>query len=539
MWYLRWGPYAISHLTNPFFTQQLNAPAGVNLMWNTPTLIVSMLASPITLLFGPIVAYNIVITAAIALSAWCAYLAVRRYARGLIAPLIGGAVYGFSPYVVPQAAAHLHLAFAFAPPLFLLVLDELLRSRRRSPRLPGAVLGVLAFVQFLTSEELVLTSAILGGVMIGVLAGQRRQQIRETLRPLFEALLTALLTFAALVAWPIAVQFLGPQQVHGVLHNADTYSTDLFNLVVPTQFQLVAPDAATAISAHFSGNGFEANAYVGFLLLLLLAAFTARHWSDIRVRTAAIVGAAALVLSLGPHLEIAGQSTGWPLPLWPLTQLPSVGDVQPNRIAIFMWLAIAVLVTIAIDSALSSRRWRHAAPRLGAIALGLAAVLPAPLPASTVAVPVFFQNWQQEGIPDGATILVAPFIAINSHADSMLWAAVAGDGFRMPEAYAAVPQADGTAASSDLAGCCGPTTELSSWMESIQDGGVTIVARGDVRDQIGRDLRSAAVSDVVVGPMNNRAQMVAFFTDLFGRPPDEVDGVELWRHVDSAGVVSG
>ena len=283
-----------------------------------------------------------------------------------------------------------------------------------------------------------------------------------------------------LVAWPIAVQFLGPQQVHGVLHNADTFSTDLLNLVVPTQFQLVAPDAATAISTHFSGFDWEANAYVGFLLLILLAAFTARHWSDIRVRTAAIVGAVALVLSLGPHLEIAGQSTGWPLPLWPLTQLPVVGDVQPNRIAIFMWLAIAVLVTIAIDGALSSRRWRHAAPRLGAIALALAAVLPAPLPASTVAVPAFFQNWQQEGIPDGTTMLVAPFVNVSAGDDPMLWAAVAGDGFRMPEGYAAVPQADGTP------GYGPPPTQLSSVMETIQDSGVTIVARGDVRDQIGR-----------------------------------------------------
>src|ERR1035437_417518 len=47
MWYLRWGPYAISHLSDPFFTQQLNAPAGVNLMWNVPFLIVSVVASPI------------------------------------------------------------------------------------------------------------------------------------------------------------------------------------------------------------------------------------------------------------------------------------------------------------------------------------------------------------------------------------------------------------------------------------------------------------------------------------------------------------
>ncbi len=73
-------------------------------------------------------------------------------------------------------------------------------------------------------------------------------------------------------------------------------------------------------------------------------------------------------------------------------------------------------------------------------------------------------------------------------------------------------------------------------MEAIQDKGITIVARGDVRTQIGRDLRSDGVRDVVVGPMDDHDQMVAFFTDLFGRPPLDVGGVQLWRDVDTRGV---
>jgi hypothetical protein len=70
----------------------------------------------------------------------------------------------------------------------------------------------------------------------------------------------------------------------------------------------------------------------------------------------------------------------------------------------------------------------------------------------------------------------------------------------------------------------------------IQDTGVTVVVRGAARQQAAQDLRNASVADVVVGPMNNRRQMVSFFTDLFGRPPEEVGGVEIWRNVDRAGV---
>jgi hypothetical protein len=530
MWFLRWGPYALSHLTDPFFTHNLSAPAGVNLMWNTPILLVSIVASPITLLFGPIVAYNVVMTAAVALSAWCAFLALRRYARGIAAPLVGGLVYGFSPYVVSQAIQHLDLAIAFVPPLFLLVLDELLVRRRRSPLKLGVALGLLAFVQFLIAEELVLTSAILGLVLVVVLALQRRSEIPDVRHRLFVALRAALVTFAVLAAWPLAVQFLGEQQVHGALQNTDAFSTDLVNLLVPTQWQLIAPSAATALSGHFSGLDLEANAYVGILLLMVLTAFVARHWGDIRVRTAAIVGIVALVLSMGPHLEIGGQSTGWPMPLLLFTKLPLIGDVQPNRLAVLMWLAIAVLVTVAIDGALRWERLGSATLRLGVLLVALLAVLPKPMPSFTVAVPVFFQNWGQEGIPDGTTILVAPFFRDGAGADPMLWAAVAGDGFRMPEAYAYVPQINGTA------GYGPPATQLSSVMETIQDNGVTVVVRGAARTQVGKDLQAASIHDVIVGPMNNQRQMLAFFTDLFGRAPQQVDGVEIWRDVDSNGV---
>lgn len=81
MWYLRWTPYAVQHLTDPFFTAQLNAPFGLNAMWNTPIIALAVVASPVTLRFGPMVAYNMVITAAITPSSWCAFLALRRYTR--------------------------------------------------------------------------------------------------------------------------------------------------------------------------------------------------------------------------------------------------------------------------------------------------------------------------------------------------------------------------------------------------------------------------------------------------------------------------
>jgi hypothetical protein len=196
-----------------------------------------------------------------------------------------------------------------------------------------------------------------------------------------------------------------------------------------------------------------------------------------------------------------------------------------------MWLAIAVLIAVAVDGALSPRSRRHSGWRLGVVALALAAILPAGPGKSTTTVPAFFQRWSQEGIPDGTTVLVAPFFRDGAGADPMLWAAVAGDGFRMPEAYAFVPLPDGK----PIYGS--PPTPLTDMMQKIQDSGETVVVRGELRQQIAASLRASGTQDVIVGPMANQSQMVGFFTDLFDQAPTAVDGVYLWRGVDGPGAV--
>jgi hypothetical protein len=529
IWFLRWVPYAIAHGTNPLFTGLLNAPNGVNLMWNASTPLLGLAALPITLLGGPILAYNVLMTVAVVLDAWCARLALQRYANGIVGPIVGGAVYGFSPFVVPHAALHLNLATALAPPLFLILLDEILVRRRRPAWLLGIAVGFVAAFQLLTAEELLATSAIAAIVFVGVLAACRPAQIRAGLRRLLPASVTAATTFILLAAWPLAAQFLGRQRIGGRVQDADSFATDLLNLVLPTRYQLIAPAAATQISDHFSGLFHEAGAYVGLPLLLVLAAVVARHWDDLRARVAALTGAIIFVLSLGPHLHVGGESTGWPLPWLPFAEAPLLENVLPGRFAVFLWLAVGAIVAITIDQTFGYR-WRRAAPRLAAITVALALVIPAPLTSSTTAIPAFFANWGREGIRPDATVLIAPFFRDGAGADPMVWAAVAGDQVRMPEAYAYVPGADG------LASYGPPGTQLSDIMEAIQDRGSTIVARGDVRAEVAADLRTKGITDVIVGPMGQRAQMVAFFTDLFGRPPVEVDGVEIWRNVDQTGV---
>lgn len=529
IWFVRWVPYAIGHVSDPFVTHQLNAPDGVNLMWNTAILPWSLLATPVTLLVGPIFAYNLLMLTAIVLSAASARLVVARYVGGTVAPLLGGAVYGFSPYVISHAALHLDLAMAWLPPLVLLVFDDLLVRRTRSPRLLGVLLGGLGFVQLLTTEEILATTAICSVIVLTTLAVQRRSQIRAVLPRLATTLVSAAITLGVLGAWPLAVQFLGPGRISGRLIDSSDFATDLLNLVVPTRYQLFAPPEATRVSSEFSGLFHEADAYLGLPLILVLVVIVILGRRDLRVRTAAAVGGVMLVLSMGSHLLVGGDSTGIPMPWLPASRLPILEAVIASRFVVFTWLAVAILVGFGWQRA-SRGSLRQAVPRVALVGIALVVILPAPLRSSTTTAPAFFARWDQAGLRADATILFAPFFRDGAGADPMLWAAIAGDEPRMVEAYAYVPLPDGRAS-------YGPArTQLFTLMETIQDNDVTIVARGAVRDQVAADLRARGITDVIVGPLTRTRAMLAFFEDLFGRPAEGVDGVWIWRDVDVQGV---
>lgn len=533
IWFLRWIPYAIQHGVDPFVTYQMNAPIGVNIMWNTAVPFVAFLMTPVTLAFGPIVAYNVAMTGAITFSAWCAFLALRRYTRGLAAPLVGGAVYGFSPYLISHAALHLNLASVWAPPLFLLLLDEIVLRRRRSAALLGVAVGVLAVSQLLVSEEVLATSALAAGLLLVLLLvslWSNRARLILGSRRLGAAVVTATMTFVALAAWPLALQFFGPQRIYAKVGDATTFSTDLLNLVLPTKYQLFAPPAATEISDHFSGLFHEANAYVGLPLLLLLTWITARRWGDLRFRIAGVVAVAMFVLSLGPVLHIGAASTGWAMPWLPIGQLPLLENVLPARLTVFMWLAVGGLVAFQIDR-FSGLPLPRSLPRFAVLGFAVVLCAPAPLVSSTTEIPPFFSHWEDQGIPADHIVLFAPFFRDGAGADPMVWAAATGDEVRMAEAYAKVALPDGSVS-------IGPaSTKLTQVMELIQDQGLGYVARVSDRDRIAADLKAASIDDVIVGPMPHRTDMVGFFTDLFGRPPEEVEGVQLWRDVDRRGVV--
>jgi len=182
---------------------------------------------------------------------------------------------------------------------------------------------------------------------------------------------------------------------------------------------------------------------------------------------------------------------------------------------------------VAIVIARATRLARRPATTwLLAVGMSLVLLIPAPLPRTPFSTPAFFRNWSSHHIGSDETVLVAPYFVNGGEAAPMVWAAEAGYGLRMPEAYAYLPQPDGKTYS-------GPAqSQLTFTMYLIQQRGAWLVARGEIRAQIAADLKAADVRHVIVGPTQNWQQLIAFFTDLAGRQPELVDGVALWRDID-------
>lgn len=522
MWYLRWVPYALTHAKNPVFTHFLGWPDGVNVMWNNANAVEApaLLLYPVTTLFGAVASFNVMATLAVVLSAFCAYLVCARYVNSSFGAAAGGLLYGFSPYMAAQSLGHIGLTIVVLPPLVFLILDSLLVRRTVSPLVAGGIIGVLGAAQLVTGEELVATTAIASAIALVVLAAFNRRLVRDRAGVAIKAFAVAAVLLLVLGAAPLTVQFLGPLRVKGFIRPPDIYGTDLLNFVLPSSLQLIHPSWFDPIVNQFTGNASEWNGYVGVGLLALLLITTISFRSRPVVPVMAVSALALAILSMGPHLHVAGHVTSIPLP-WKVGHIPLLSQILPSRLMLYFYLFAGVLLAVFVEAV---PRLQQVAARVGGAALLLVALVPLaplwPYPHGSTPQPAFFVGGAGS-IPAGSVALVAPYSRIDY--DAMQWQADANMRFRMPEGNYLRPGPDGGPYVGQIA------SVTSDEMESIQRGQEPPELTNARRAEVLADLRGWQVETVVVGPMLNQDRMLAFFNALYRRAPDHEGGVYLWH----------
>jgi len=478
-WYLRYAALAVSHGRLPaLVTSALNAPQGVNMMWNTSLFLPGVVLAPVTLLLGPQVSLTILMTAGFTGSAAALFFVLRRWQVSDGAAALAGAVYGFSPAIVQSAVGHYDLQFAVLPPLIIdaglaLAVGRAAVRPAGAPlaagwtrRVPAAVrhgawLGLLLAAQVFISEEIALLTVLTGVLLVTGLAAASPLTAVRRAGPLLAGLAVAGAVTLALAWHALATQLDGPLAQHGALFPPDYYVNDLTSFVTPSAFPLFHTAATAATAARYQGGLTEYLAYLGWPLIAVLAAAAVLTWRRPIGRAVTLTLAFLVVFSLGGHPLVGGTTNpAVDLPWHWLEEHPLLSSVLPDRLSILADGVAAVLLALAIDAArvrLAARghRSRRAGRWPGLVladAVLVVAVLaclplvPRPLPAaSATPLPA---GWSAAiaglRLPAGARVLVVP-VPTNILTVAMRWQADTGEPPELAGGYFIGPGATGQA----------------------------------------------------------------------------------------------
>jgi hypothetical protein len=533
-WFMRNGAMAVSHLRLPaLVTAGMNAPHGINLMWNPSLLLPSVVLAPVTLLAGPQVSLTVLLTAGFGGSAVSMFWVLRRWGCGGGAAFAGGLVYGFSPALTHSAIGHYDLQFAVFPPLIADAALRLLTGRARPVRC-GIWLGVLIAAQLLTDEELLFDTVLTVAILAVALAASRPRAVARRLRDVAAGAGACGAAVAVIAGYPLWEQLFGPLRQTGSTFAADFFKNDLNGFVLPSSSLLVHSRSSAAFAATFQGGLSEYLGYLGWPMLVVLLGTILVFWRLLAVRVTAVAFVVLEVFSLGGTLLVGSHNHDWLKLPWYLVQtLPVAESVLPDRFSIVADGAAAALFAFGIDAA--CRRWSPSPARYAVCVVAVAAMvplIPAPLPA--VNVPGVPAGWTATlralRLPAGARVLTVP-IPTATFTDPMRWQADTGAPSSLVGGYFIGPAPNGHA----YVGGDGLSAEAQYlnrlWLESASGavpGGIPVSgpvpAAGQMRQQIANWDPSAVVA--VTSPSS---PLGTYLIALFGQPSAVAADVLGWR----------
>jgi hypothetical protein len=529
-WFLRYTATAVSHGHLPaLVTTALNAPQGVNLMWNTSVLLPGIVLTPVTLLAGPQVSLTVLLTLGYAGSAASLFFAARRWGASLGTAALGGAVYGFSPALIASGIGHYHLQFAVLPPLIIHALLRIVTGRARpvwGVVRTGAWLGLLTSAQLFTGEELLLDTAVAGLVLVVVLAASRPSAVAGRARGAAFGILAGVVIMLVICGHALSVQFFGPFTERGRPLTPITGSLAPF-VTPPGDLLLHSRASAAAVGHHAS----EYLGYLGWPLLVVLVAAAIRFWPDLRARAAAVTWAVLELLSLGGKtLRIGGlHYPGWLLPWHWVQGLPGMAEVLPDRFALLADAAAAALLAFSLDLALAwvpqVRQWW----RRGLVAAAVLVVVPLiPLPFAVSPVPGVPAGWQEAfarlHLTPDARVLVLPPPA-QFHTLAMRWQATTGEPGTLVAGYFLGPGPDRQSTFSP--GLILPASDALKQLV-LQAPDVAVRQSASIA-LIRSDLAYWRPAAIIAVP-GLGSPPLPVLTVLFGRPTIRVGQVLAWRY---------
>ncbi|MBN1584488.1 MAG: hypothetical protein JXA89_27530 [Anaerolineae bacterium] len=366
-WNNWWIKRAILSGQNPMHTDMIYYPAGASLSSHNTNWVSSLIAIPLDLLFGPVVAYNTTFLLTLFLPAVAMYLLTKHLTQRRDAAFLAGLVFAFFPYHVSgNWDGQMNLANIQWLPLFILFVLRLAEQKNVWDAVWAGVFFALAsldcwfFAIFLAlwSIAYVLYSLLL-------------ERTRWNWRFVWLGGLAILIAIALLspLMVPVLVDAIRGTGESALDYYATEKSTDLLAFVIPSSQHPILGRYVEPITAGFKH---WRPAFLGYMALIL-ALFSILAWRKSVLWWALLLLFASL--ALGTTLAINGVDyAGVPLPYDLLTKtIPALKIIrQASRFNVMVGLTLAVLVGLGWTDV---SRWLDKKPWLRRSACGIAGIL--------------------------------------------------------------------------------------------------------------------------------------------------------------------
>ena len=405
-WNVWWFKFSIFNLgASPLYTDYLYYPVGVNLAANTSTFLNGLIALPLQLVFGTIIAQNLVVYFALVVSGYGAFLLAREALSRCnvasdFAAALAGAFYAFGAWHINYVAAgHFMLLSNEWLPFFALYLIRMDKARWQNGALAGLFFVMSAWTE-LTFIPLIAILTVLYVVYVLIMSMTWRQRDKETrgfsLSPGLRVSLSnfiALGFVAALGVSPLLINLLADTLRYGYyiapgLGRVQVFSAEPISFFIPSFTHPILGAWANTLT-----NANASYAFVGYAALILAAlGFTFyRAARDARFWLASALFFALLLL--GPTLIVAGQDTHLPMPFALIRAIPFVNaNRYPVRFNTMLMLALVPLVALG-----AARLWQTRRAFLGALIAFLAfEQLAFPIPLTDLRAPKVFETIREE-----------------------------------------------------------------------------------------------------------------------------------------------
>lgn len=356
MWDLWHFKTSLLNFDNPYYTQYIYYPIGINLTFSAVTPFNAVLSIPLQLIFDLNITYKILWLMSFFISGYGAYLLTKYLTNDVRASFISGLIFSFSPYHFSHAIGHLNLATIEWIPFYILFLFKTVQEKKiinvvyTSFFLFLVAMSDYYYLMFISFFTLIFICYILIQGNIGDADIQKRDIIKR---------LCMMIIIFGLIFSPFAYSMI--KELISTEYMYDDgfvgYSADLLAFFIPTQFHPVFKDYVSPIYKNFTGNLAEYHVFIGYTVLFLAILAILKIKTKI-VKFWTLCAIIFFIFSLGPILHINGifsipveeYTTYIPLPYLLITKIPIISIARAlSRWDVLLVMSVAVLAGFGLS----------------------------------------------------------------------------------------------------------------------------------------------------------------------------------------------